>query len=579
MWHEARKHEKKIRGMMVDYKRRAERRREFYEKIRRDPAQFLQIHGQKAKIHLDANISQAAEMSLMAWRGDQSNMIDRFDVRAHLDFIDTNTTQSECDNDFDSTNDNENERRINYERWRNLVQNEYLNISESKTLHQIWLEERFGMNQASTHDSQHISKKKLAEKKAAIAYNYEKEDESSLTVGTKKQTESESSSEESDSDDDYDTSVNIDTLTLDQGIRLNSLGQKFGLKGNDFLRFLEEDKAEAERIRLAKEIENEKSMFSGRKSRRERRALKERRMLILRANNTEDNSKSNETKKSESSSSESDISEPDVDEAKIEFITSFGGSSDEEKESKSIKSVKDVKNVSKKKKSDVKASKLLNKGNSPVVFGPSLPPDSHEIVEKTNFNATSSKSRSYSSKRPETASAEMFKSDTIKEKFTSAKTDAIPNQTISPAEKQLKETVESNSITISTPQAIKLPSPPVKRYYRHDLAKESSESESDESVGNDEIDIKASKSVISVSTLSTKASGAHGLLKPQERLKKKTQALIEKQFKLDKKAEKEKREKLEQERVDRDEELKELATKMRYRLVLTLKAFSRYCSL
>lgn len=33
MWHEARKQEKKIRGMLVDYKRRAERRRDYYEKI------------------------------------------------------------------------------------------------------------------------------------------------------------------------------------------------------------------------------------------------------------------------------------------------------------------------------------------------------------------------------------------------------------------------------------------------------------------------------------------------------------------------------------------------------------------
>lgn len=36
MWHEARKQEKKIRGLMVDYKKRAERRREFYEKIVRN---------------------------------------------------------------------------------------------------------------------------------------------------------------------------------------------------------------------------------------------------------------------------------------------------------------------------------------------------------------------------------------------------------------------------------------------------------------------------------------------------------------------------------------------------------------
>ena len=33
MWHEARKQEKKLRGMMVDHKKRAERRREYYEHI------------------------------------------------------------------------------------------------------------------------------------------------------------------------------------------------------------------------------------------------------------------------------------------------------------------------------------------------------------------------------------------------------------------------------------------------------------------------------------------------------------------------------------------------------------------
>lgn len=33
MWHEARKQERKIRGMLVDYRRRAERRQDFYEKI------------------------------------------------------------------------------------------------------------------------------------------------------------------------------------------------------------------------------------------------------------------------------------------------------------------------------------------------------------------------------------------------------------------------------------------------------------------------------------------------------------------------------------------------------------------
>lgn len=33
MWHEARRQEKKLRGMMVDYRKRAERRRAFYERM------------------------------------------------------------------------------------------------------------------------------------------------------------------------------------------------------------------------------------------------------------------------------------------------------------------------------------------------------------------------------------------------------------------------------------------------------------------------------------------------------------------------------------------------------------------
>ncbi|MPC96017.1 CLK4-associating serine/arginine rich protein [Portunus trituberculatus] len=61
MWHEARKQERKIRGMLVDYKRRAERRREYYEKIKQDPTQFIQLHGRPVRIHLDPAVASAAE--------------------------------------------------------------------------------------------------------------------------------------------------------------------------------------------------------------------------------------------------------------------------------------------------------------------------------------------------------------------------------------------------------------------------------------------------------------------------------------------------------------------------------------
>lgn len=41
MWHEARRQERKIRVMMVDYQKRADRRRQFYEQIVRIAAVLL----------------------------------------------------------------------------------------------------------------------------------------------------------------------------------------------------------------------------------------------------------------------------------------------------------------------------------------------------------------------------------------------------------------------------------------------------------------------------------------------------------------------------------------------------------
>lgn len=61
MWHEARKQEKKIRTMVVDYRRRAERRREFYEKFKADPAQFMQIHGRRFKVIADPQVTAVAD--------------------------------------------------------------------------------------------------------------------------------------------------------------------------------------------------------------------------------------------------------------------------------------------------------------------------------------------------------------------------------------------------------------------------------------------------------------------------------------------------------------------------------------
>lgn len=56
----------------------------------------------------------------MPWQGNQEIMIDRFDARAHLDFIREPKTDDEEDElSYD-------ERQLNYERYRILVQNEFL---------------------------------------------------------------------------------------------------------------------------------------------------------------------------------------------------------------------------------------------------------------------------------------------------------------------------------------------------------------------------------------------------------------------------------------------------------------------
>jgi uncharacterized membrane protein (DUF106 family) len=58
-------------------------------------------------------------------------------------------------------------------------------------------------------------------------------------------------------------------------------------------------------------------------------------------------------------------------------------------------------------------------------------------------------------------------------------------------------------------------------------------------------------------------------LTPQERLKRKMQAALNKQLKADKEAEKVRQEKLDQERMEREETLREMSIKYRRRLVLT----------
>uniref|UniRef100_S4PJM5 CLK4-associating serine/arginine rich protein n=1 Tax=Pararge aegeria TaxID=116150 RepID=S4PJM5_9NEOP len=103
---------------------------------------------------------------MMPWQGDKKNMIDRFDVRAHLDFIPDVKIPDIPPEDL-----SQEERQCNYERYRILAQNAFLGISEDKFLQQLAIEEQFGV----TVEEKETHKEKLSEKKgagAAIGYNY-----------------------------------------------------------------------------------------------------------------------------------------------------------------------------------------------------------------------------------------------------------------------------------------------------------------------------------------------------------------------------------------------------------------------
>ncbi|KAK3911971.1 CLK4-associating serine/arginine rich protein [Frankliniella fusca] len=354
MWHEARKQEKKIRGMIVDYHRRAERRRDYYEKIKADPTQFLQIHGRPCKIHLDPAVAAAGDSpaNMMPWQGQVDTLIDRFDVRAHLDFI----PQPQDDGE-DSPNLEE--RQSNYERYRILVQNEFLGVPEEKFLRQLYLEEQFGPvgGQQSKEPPPNPDKKGKKVPGAAIGYVYE-DDSPSVGVGSgptplpspvvapplatkidKDETKIDDNAEDEDEDSDVDFDMCLDVSKIDtkQAHEMNRCGLSYGMSGNDFFSFLTDDFEEQEALKLAREQEEEKAMFAGRKSRRERRAFREKKLVgrkisppsyATRSSPTYDPYRISPNSRSKSKSQSRSRSTSPINAGEIQYITCFGGEED-----------------------------------------------------------------------------------------------------------------------------------------------------------------------------------------------------------------------------------------------------------
>ena len=337
MWHEQRKQERRIRGMMVDRRRRAERRRDYWERIRADPNQFLQIHGRSIKIHLDPSIAMAADSpaTMMPWPGDQKIMIDRFDARANLDFIPE--YNSKADKKAELSNEEAKEQRLtNYERFKILIQNEYLSVTEDKFLHTIELEEKYG---GKTYQGKKAKDdKKLSSNKVAIGFKYEDSADPELNDAE------EDEDSDLDSDEDFDLNLDVTSLDANQVHEINKIGHHFGLERKDVFKFFTKDYEEQEEIKANKAREAEKSSTKKSRRRRNKRLRSTEGYVSPTYALKKESSKSRSRSPSKSSDSESDIGEE-----KIEFITSFGGDSDQEKDKKGLDSSSEKDKKSKRK--------------------------------------------------------------------------------------------------------------------------------------------------------------------------------------------------------------------------------------
>lgn len=578
MWQEARKQEKKIRGLMVDYKKRAERRREFYEKIKLDPAQFVRAYGRPCKINLDPAVAYAAEspQSMMPWQGQTDNMIDRFDVRAHLDYMPQTKIVAPPTL---SKREEEEERWCNYERYRIIVENECAGMTEEQALYQIYIDEQFG-NVDKTRDEE---KKKLEGKKAAIGFVYE--DSTPLPL----------KDEDSDSSDtdvenvDLDITLDVDTLNNEQKRLLNECAEQYSMKQDDFVSMLQKDKEEAEALKLARILEEEKAQFAGRKSRRERRAYKEKKLagrtLSPPSYAARDSPKYEPYNKS-SSSSKSRSRSPER-QGKLLFITSFGGDSDDDRtiQGPSLPPNNDKPDKWNKRSRDNKHKKKQRRrsrsGSSSSRSRSNDKRKREKLKKRNNKCRTKYKGRKYSDSSSHSSSFNKSRDSSSRSRSKSKSRSKSRSRSISRSRSRSRSySSKSRSSSFSSRSGSKSPvkvAPPIKRYRRDSLSSKASDSESDHKSsyhsrrdGRDGQEHsrhdRGQRSKTETKTAGKSTSIAPQVkLTPQEKLRRKMQAALGKTFKADKKAEVERTIKSEQERIDREEELRLRALEMRRR--------------
>ena len=245
-------------------------------------------------------------------------MVDRFDVRAHLDHLPEYNHKT----DKEELSDKETKelRQQNYERYKILIQNQFLSVSEDKFLQTIDLEEKYGGKSYQGKKAKEDKQKSGA--KAAIGFKYEDSTEVDYTGG-------DNDSDVDSDEEDFDLNFDVTSLDSAQVHEINKIGHHYGLERKDVFKFFTKDYEEQEEIKANKAKSEAKS--EGKKKRRRNRENREYEGQHVSPSYAlkEEQSKSRSRSRTDSSESESD--DAPLGEEKIEFITSFGGESDQEK--------------------------------------------------------------------------------------------------------------------------------------------------------------------------------------------------------------------------------------------------------
>ncbi|KAF9372066.1 hypothetical protein CPB97_001493, partial [Podila verticillata] len=139
MWKSVAKEEKRVKDLLGDAKKRAQRRRAYYDSKLGDPMQLLRVSGKATKLVTNPESYSFNEdpKNLMPWASDPAIRIDRFDGRALLDYLPTETPAMvdsglRMERDEDGIGD-----ELRFERWFDLVEKSRLHTSEDQCLAEI----------------------------------------------------------------------------------------------------------------------------------------------------------------------------------------------------------------------------------------------------------------------------------------------------------------------------------------------------------------------------------------------------------------------------------------------------------